>query len=103
MLRAAGRATAALGVAFGGGAGLWYAYTHRPPPVDSALQHNKSLTCKLLQVSPLTHDTALFRFELPTSEHVLGLPTASHSGSGQRDGLQRVHPSHPRLLRQGLL
>ena len=57
MLRALG-GFAAVGCA---GGGYYYYQQHRPPPVDSALQPNKSLTCKLLDVEKLTTDTSRFR------------------------------------------
>ena len=78
MLRGVGRAVAV--VTAGGCAGggyFWYEYKSLPP-VDSALQPGKTLTCKLLSVEPLTRDTARYRFELPTKRHALGLPCASH-------------------------
>ena len=50
----------------------------RPPPVSSALQLDKSLTCKLRSVEKLNHNTSRFRFDLPSDEHVLGLSVASH-------------------------
>ena len=80
MLRRLGRAGAALGASAGCGLGAWHYYSTREwlPPLHSALQPGKSLRCRLLHSETLTHDTSRFRFELPTPEHVLGLPTASH-------------------------
>ena len=68
-------------VAAGGGCGLvaWrFLSQDRTPPVSSALQPNKSLTCKLRSVEKLNHNTSRFRFDLPSDEHVLGLSVASH-------------------------
>jgi len=78
MLRALSRVTAVGAVGCAGGAAWYYFEKNRPPPTHSALQPGKSLSCKLQHVEQLTTDTARFRFELPSSEHVLGLPTASH-------------------------
>jgi len=64
--------------------GYWYysarrrAIANAPPPVGSSLQPNKTLTCKLREREAISADTARFRFELPSDQHVLGLPTASH-------------------------
>jgi len=33
---------------------------------------------KLVEKKDLSHDTRLFRFELPSKNHVLGLPTGQH-------------------------
>ena len=65
----------------GGASGCWlYANQHRwrPPPLDAPLRPDASLACRLASVKRLTHDTSRFRFELPSSEHSLGLPCASH-------------------------
>merc|ERR1712153_262159 len=78
MLRVLSRVTAVGAVGCAGGGGWYYYQQNRPPPVESSLQPGKSLTCKVLEIENLTTDTRRFRFQLPTSEHVLGLPTASH-------------------------
>ena len=33
---------------------------------------------KLVEKINVSHDTRLFRFELPTKDHILGLPTGQH-------------------------
>ena len=58
--------------------GYQYQQHHSGPPVDGALQPGKGLVCALQHVEPLNHNTSRFRFSLPSSRHVLGLPTASH-------------------------
>ena len=78
MLRVLSRVTAVGAVGCVGGGGWYYYQQNCPPPVESSLQPGKSLTCKVLEIENLTTDTRRFRFQLPTSEHVLGLPTASH-------------------------
>ena len=76
------RAVAALAGGGGCAAAGFYGYQwyqrNGPPPTSSALQPNRSLPCKLRDVKKLTPDTSRFRFELPTPEHVLGLPVCSH-------------------------
>ena len=68
MLRGAAVVTGSGAAALGG----WWLYAeamkhHRKqrrlqlPPVDAALQPNKSLTCRLRSRKTLTHDTACFR------------------------------------------
>jgi len=62
-------------------AGAWWLFRSKealPPPLDSALQPNVSLACRLREVEALSGDTARFRFDLPSPEHRLGLPTVSH-------------------------
>jgi hypothetical protein len=44
-------------------------------------QPGRGLSCPLLQVERLNHNTSRFRFGLPTEEHVLGLPAASHGAT----------------------
>ena len=48
------------------------------PPVDGALQPGRSLTCRLASAERVSHNTTRYRFALPTPEHVLGMPVASH-------------------------
>jgi len=44
-----------------------------------ALQDNQTkYPMKLVEKISLSHDTRLFRFELPSQDHVLGLPTGQH-------------------------
>jgi len=65
--------------------GLYYYNNNRDsssiPPLSSALQPNQSLQCPLIEKEQLTHDTARFRFGLPTPQHELGLPTIQHSAT----------------------
>ena len=39
------------------------------------VEPNTKYALKLIEKENLSHDTRRFRFELPSSEHVLGLPT----------------------------
>jgi hypothetical protein len=68
MLRGAAAVTGTGVVGIGG----WWAYTEamklqrkqrkaQLPPVDAALQPNKSLSCRLRSRQTLTHDTARYR------------------------------------------
>jgi len=54
-----------------------------PPPFEyvgppRTLDKRKYVTLSLEKRVELTHDTRLFRFALPTKEHVLGLPVGQH-------------------------
>ena len=50
----------------------------RLPPVHSALQPDRNLSCELQHTDQLTPDTSRYRFLLPTPDHMLGLPIMSH-------------------------
>lgn len=50
----------------------------KPSPPPTALQRGVKLSLSLVARTELTHDTRLFRFALPSPEHVLGLPTGKH-------------------------
>lgn len=39
---------------------------------------NKKYSIKLIEKEEISHDTRRFRFALPTSEHILGLPVGQH-------------------------
>jgi cytochrome-b5 reductase len=39
---------------------------------------DKKYALKLIEKIPVTHDTRIFRFGLPSQEHVLGLPVGQH-------------------------
>mmetsp|Transcript_8571 Transcript_8571/g.10104 ORF Transcript_8571/g.10104 Transcript_8571/m.10104 type:complete len:311 (-) Transcript_8571:1382-2314(-) len=56
----------------------WYRQQHLLPPKEAALQQGKALSCRLSSVVKLNSNSARYRFELPTKDHVLGLPVASH-------------------------
>ena len=77
-----GRMKRLLGAGVGSAAAFSFYYLyqqqHSLPPVDAALQPSTVLRCTLREVKPVTKDTSLFRFNLPTAEHKLGLPTLSH-------------------------
>ncbi|KAJ7564685.1 hypothetical protein O6H91_02G046700 [Diphasiastrum complanatum] len=47
-----------------------------PKPVT--LNPKLKITCKLIQRKELTHNLRLFRFSLPSEDHVLGLPVGKH-------------------------
>lgn len=42
------------------------------------LDSSKKYALKLVEKIELSHDTRLFRFELPSKNHILGLPTGQH-------------------------
>lgn len=51
------------------------------------VDRNTKVSLKLTQKTNVSHDTRLFRFALPTEEHVLGLPVGKHiSLSARIDG-----------------
>ncbi|KAL1479760.1 hypothetical protein MTO96_034791 [Rhipicephalus appendiculatus] len=60
-------------------AALLYRYLNRRyrPPVLLEDPETK-YTVKLIEREEISHDTRRFRFALPSSEHVLGLPTGQH-------------------------
>ena len=43
-----------------------------------ALDPRKKVAVRLEEKKVLSHDTRLFRFSLPTKEHILGLPVGGH-------------------------
>ncbi|KAI5084299.1 hypothetical protein GOP47_0000468 [Adiantum capillus-veneris] len=43
-----------------------------------ALNPKKKIPCKLISKQTLSHDVRLFRFELPSKDHILGLPVGKH-------------------------
>ena len=57
---------------------------------------NTKYALKLIDKKELSHDTRRFRFELPSSEHVLGLPIGQHIYLSARiDGSLVVRPYTP--------
>jgi cytochrome-b5 reductase len=57
---------------------------------------NTKYPLKLIDRKVLSHDTRRFRFELPSSEHVLGLPIGQHIYLSARvDGQLVVRPYTP--------
>eukprot|EP01018_Ginkgo_biloba_P023336 Gb_01163 [translate_table: standard] len=48
------------------------------PSRQIALNPKQKLPCKLLDKKTITHDVRLFRFGLPSQEHILGLPVGKH-------------------------
>ncbi len=57
---------------------------------------NSKYPLKLIDRKVLSHDTRRFRFELPSSEHVLGLPIGQHIYLSARvDGQLVVRPYTP--------
>lgn len=42
------------------------------------LDPNTKYPLKLVEKTNVSHDTRLFRFELPSKNHILGLPTGQH-------------------------
>jgi len=60
------------------------------------VEPNTKYALKLIEKENLSHDTRRFRFELPSSEHVLGLPTGQHIYLTARiDGQLIVRPYTP--------
>jgi len=60
------------------------------------VEPNTKYALKLIDKVNLSHDTRRFRFELPSSEHVLGLPTGQHIYLTARiDGQLIVRPYTP--------
>merc|ERR1711962_624977 len=60
------------------------------------VEPNTKYALKLIEKENLSHDTRKFRFELPSSEHVLGLPTGQHIYLTARiDGQLIVRPYTP--------
>lgn len=60
------------------------------------MEPNTKYALKLIDKVNLSHDTRRFRFELPSSEHVLGLPTGQHIYLTARiDGQLIVRPYTP--------
>jgi len=53
----------------------------RPKTLDGAA----TVSLPLAEKIELSHDTRLFRFSLPTEDHVLGLPTGQHVSLSYRD------------------
>lgn len=43
-----------------------------------ALNPRQKIRCKLISKQILSHDVRLFRFELPSKDHILGLPVGKH-------------------------
>lgn len=57
---------------------------------------NTKYSLKLIEKRELSHDTRLFRFQLPSEEHVLGLPVGKHIYLTARiDGKLVVRPYTP--------
>ncbi|KAI5058878.1 hypothetical protein GOP47_0027048 [Adiantum capillus-veneris] len=48
------------------------------PARPVALNPKQKISCKLIGKTSLSHDVRLFRFELPSQEHILGLPVGKH-------------------------
>lgn len=71
------------------------------PPLSSALQPNQSLQCPLVEKQQLTHDTALFRFGLPTPGHRLGLPLNATSHIVAHDNAMVSRAYTPTAERDG--
>jgi len=63
----------------------------------TSLDPNKFVPFKLQEVIPVTHDSKIFRFALPTSHHELGLPVASClvTKTDGSDGKPVVRPYTP--------
>ena len=53
-------------------------FTHTPPSLPPSLPPSPPLLPQLIERENLTHNTRRFRFGLPTSKHVLGLPVGQH-------------------------
>lgn len=50
----------------------------RKPRRPVTLDPNTKISCKLIERREITHDTRVFRYALPSKEHVLGLPVGKH-------------------------
>jgi cytochrome-b5 reductase len=56
-------------------------------PLKTLADPNEKYLLPLIEKEEITHDTRRFRFELPSSEHILGLPIGQHIHlSAQIDG-----------------
>ena len=54
-----------------------FLYRKKSPP-KTLKDPNKKYPFKLSEKVTISHDTKLFRFELPSKNHILGLPTGQH-------------------------
>ena len=67
------------------------------PKAKKALDPSKKVALKLVKRTELSHDTHMFRFGLPTPEHILGLPIGQHIALSytDKDGKEQGRPYTP--------
>ncbi|BES90784.1 NADH-cytochrome b5 reductase [Nesidiocoris tenuis] len=57
---------------------ITYVYTKKNKRKKTLVDSTAKVSLKLIEKDVISHDTTKFRFELPTSEHTLGLPIGQH-------------------------
>jgi len=74
----------------------WFLLSKRSRKQKTLEDANKKYALKLIEKQNLSHDTRLFRFALPSENHILGLPTGQHIYlSAQINGSLVVRPYTP--------